>query len=116
MAASTSVMAEKFSSAMAANFDKAYTDAKKAYDDAKDEQTKKIYADMLAGYDKSKQELQQKQDEDPALTFNRQLLSKHEDALNAYANELAKYEDKDGDVKKGFEDLNKKLEEAGKHQ
>jgi hypothetical protein len=116
LAASTSVMAEKFSTAMAANFDQAYTAAKKAYDEAKDEQTKKIYADMLAGSDKSKQELQQKQDEDPALTFNRQLLAKHEDALNAYANELSKYEDKEGDVKKGFEEMNKKLEEAAKKQ
>jgi len=116
LAASTSAMAEKFTSAMSANFDKAYTDAKKAYDEAKDEQTKKLYADMLAGYDKSKQEMQQKQDEDPALTYNRQLLSKHEDALNAYANELSKYEDKEGDVKKSFEEMNKKLEEAGKKQ
>jgi hypothetical protein len=114
LAASTSVMAEKFNETISANFDKAYTEAKKAYDEAKDEQTKKLYADMLAGYDKSRQDMQQKQSEDPALTYNRQLLSKHEDALNAYAQELSKYEDKAGDVKQGFEEMQKKLEEAKK--
>jgi ribosomal protein S17E len=114
LAASTSVMAEKFNETISANFDKAYVEAKKAYDEAKDEQTKKIYADMLAGYDKSKQEMQQKESEDPALTWNRQLLSKHEDALNAYASELSKYEDKPGQVTQGIEEMQKKLEEAKK--
>jgi hypothetical protein len=114
LAASTSVMAEKFTETITANFDKAYTEAKKAYAEAKDEQTKKIYADMLAGYDKSKQEMQQTQTEDPALTYNRQLLSKHENVLNAYAAELSKYEDKPGEVQKGMEAMQKKLEEAKK--
>ncbi|MFP5247638.1 MAG: hypothetical protein ACLGH0_13180 [Thermoanaerobaculia bacterium] len=116
LAASTSVMAEKFSQAMTANFDKAYADVKKAYDEAKDEQTKKMYADMLAGYDKSKQEMQQTQDEDPALTYNRQLLAKHENALNAYAHELSKYEDKEGEVQKSFDEMEKKVDEAAKAQ
>jgi hypothetical protein len=114
LAASTSVMAEKFNETITANFDKAYAEAKKAYDEAKDEQTRKLYADMLAGYDKSKQDMQQKEAEDPALTWNRQLLSKHEDALNAYASELSKYEDKEGDVQKGMAEMQKKLEEAKK--
>ena len=114
LAASTSVMAEKFNATVSAQFDKAYVEAKKAYDEAKDEQTKKLYGDMLAGYDKSKQGMQQQQTEDPALTWNRQLLSKHEDALNAYAQELSKYEDKEGEVKKGFEEMQKKLDEAKK--
>ena len=56
LAASTAQMAEQFSNAMAANFDKAYADAKKAHDEAKDETTRKLYADVLAGYDKAKQE------------------------------------------------------------
>jgi ribosomal protein S17E len=114
MAVSTSAMAEKFTEAMTANFDKAYVDAKKAYDEAKDEQTKKLYADMIAGYDKSKQEMQQHQNEDPALTYNRQLLSKYESALNAYAQELAKYEDKEGQVKQSMAEMEKSLEEAKK--
>lgn len=114
LAASTSVMAEKFTETISANFDKAYAEAKKAYDEAKDESTKKVYADMLAGYDKSKQEMQQKETEDPALTYNRQLLSKHENALNAYAHELSKWEDKPGEVQKSMDEMQKKLEEAKK--
>lgn len=109
---STAAMAEKFSETMSANFDKAYADVKKAYDEAKDEQTRKIYADMLAGYDKSKQEMQAKQDENPALAYNKQLLTKYEGALNAYAHELSKYEDKPGEVQKAVDELNKKAEEA----
>lgn len=114
LAASTSVMAEKFTETINANFDKAYAEAKKAYDEAKDEQTKKIYADMLAGYDKSKQEMTQTQTEDPALTYNRQLLSKYENALNAYSQELQKWADKPEEVQKGIDEMQKKLEEAKK--
>ncbi|HEX2120009.1 MAG TPA: hypothetical protein VHL59_00045, partial [Thermoanaerobaculia bacterium] len=96
LAASTSAMAEKFSDAMTANMDKAYTDAKKAYDEATDETTKKLYADVLAGYEKSRQEMKQQTDQDPAVSYNRQLLSKYENALNAFATELSKFEDKPG--------------------
>jgi hypothetical protein len=108
LAASTSVMAEKFNETITANFDKAYEEAKKAYDEANDEQTRKIYADMLAGYDKSKQEMQQNQTEDPALTHNRQLLSKYENALNAYTQELSKWEDKPGEMKQAVDEMTKK--------
>lgn len=113
MAASTAAMAEKFNEAMTANFDKAYQDAKKAYDEATDEQTKKIYADMLAGYEKSKQEMQQTES-DPAASYNRKLLSKYESALNAFAHELSKYEDKPGEVKQSVTELEKKIDEAKK--
>jgi hypothetical protein len=113
---STAAMAEKFTETMSANFDKAYADVKKAYDEAKDEETKKVYADMLAGYDKSKQEMQTRQDENPALTFNKQLLTRYESALNAYAHELSKYEDKPGDVQKAVDELEKKTEEAKANQ
>lgn len=114
LAASTSVMAEKVSATVTANFDKAYQDAQKAYNEAKDEQTKKLYGDMLASYAKSRQEMETKTDEDPALTYNRQLLSRHENALNAYAHELSKFEEKEGEVQKGMDEMTKKLEEAKK--
>lgn len=111
MAASTAEMAEQFSKSMAANFDKAYAEAKKAHDEASDDQTKKLYADVLAGYDKSKQEMTTKQDEDPAVAFNKQLLSKYESALNAFATELSKYEDKPGDMRKAVEDMQKQAKQ-----
>jgi len=115
LAVSASAMTKKMSEAVSANFDQAYQQAKKAFDEAKDEQTRKLYADMLAGYEKSKQEMQQNAAEEPALAYNRQLLSKHENALNAYAHELSKYEEKDGDVQKAMDELQKKVEEAKNH-
>lgn len=113
LAASTSVMAARFNEVVTANVDKAYAEAKKAYDEAKDETTKKLYADVLAGYDKSRQEMQQTPtNEDPALTYNRQLLGKYENALNAYAHELSKYEDKPGEVEKSMKQLDGQVEKA----
>lgn len=114
LAASTAAMAEQFTQATTANFDKAYAEAKKAYDEAKDEQTKKFYAEMMAGYDKTKQEMaaQAEQNVDDAAAYNRKLLSKYENALQAYAHELSKYEDKEGDVQKSVDEMTKKVEEA----
>jgi hypothetical protein len=115
LAASTAAMAEGFNKAISQNFDSAYAQAKKAYDEAKDEQTKKMYAEMLAGYDKTKQEMQQQAAAiDPSIAYNRQLLSKHENVLKAYASELSKYEDKDGDVDKGVTQMQQELAKAGK--
>lgn len=114
MAASTVAMAEKFNEAMTANFDKAYQEAKTAYDSATDETTKKMYADVLAGYEKSKQEMKQTVDADPAASFNRQILSKYENALNAFAHEMSKYEDTPGDVQKSVKEFEQNLEEAKK--
>lgn len=114
LAASTADMASKFNATMSANMEKAYAEAKKAHDEATDEQTKKIYADMLAGYEKGKQEMQSAQSEDPATAYNRQLLAKYGDALNAYVHELSKYEDKPGEMQKAYDDFNKKAEAAAK--
>lgn len=114
LAASTAQMAQKFNTTMTANMDKAYADAKKAYDEAKDETTKKLYADVLAGYEKSRQEMQAAQREEPSTTYNRQLLSKYENALNAFAQELSKFEDKPGEVQKAMDDLDKKAKAAEK--
>src|SRR4028118_2111984 len=105
-------MAEQFSKAMNENFDKAYSEAKKAHDEAQDETTKKLYADMLAGYDKSRQEMATQQEVDPAVAHNKQLLAKYENALNAFAHELSKYEDKPGETQKAMEEMQQKLEQA----
>lgn len=114
LAVSTAAMAEQFNKTMVANFDKAYGEAKKAHDEATDETTKKFYADMLATYEQSKQEMQQQEEQDPALAYNRQLLSKHENALNAYAAELAKFSDKPDEVRKSVEELSGQAEATPK--
>jgi hypothetical protein len=110
---STAEMAAKFTESIDTGFQKAYDEAKKAHDEATDETTKKMYADMLAGYDKSRQEMQQqKTDEDPALAHNRQILAKYENALNAFAHELSKYEQNEGEAQKAMDDFQKQTDEA----
>lgn len=114
LAVSTAAMGEQFNKAMVANFDKAYVEAKKAHDEATDDSTKKFYADMLATYDTQKQELAQQEEQDPALAHNKQLLTKYESALNAYASELAKFSDKPEEVQKSLDELNQQVEAATK--
>jgi len=112
LAASSAAMTAKLGEAMNAQMDASYLQMKKAYDEAKDDQTKKAYADMLANMEKSKQESAQQQKVDPAVDYNKQLLSKYDNALNALANEAAKYEDKPGEAQKSLEDFNKSIEKA----
>ena len=121
LAASVSAMTEQTTKAMNASMDTSYQQIKKSYDEAKDEQTKKMYGDMLAGMEKSRQEQAAEQSKvDPALAYNRQLLSKYENALNALTNEMGKYEDKQGDAQKSMDqyqkDMNKAVEDAKKNQ
>jgi hypothetical protein len=113
LAASTTAMAEKMNEALAANFDKAYADAKTAYDAATDETTKKMYGEMLASYDKQREEMKQAQaEQDPAAAFNKKLLAKYESALNAWAQEMSKYEDNAGDAQKAVQQWEKDVEKA----
>ncbi|HEX7705063.1 MAG TPA: hypothetical protein VF701_01255 [Thermoanaerobaculia bacterium] len=114
LAASTAVMAEKFNESISANFDKAYLEVKKAYEGATDENMKKMYAEMMASYDKSRGEMAQQQEVEPATVYNRQLLSKYENALNAYAHELSKFETNEGDVQKSMQQLDAQFEAAEK--
>lgn len=113
LAASTSAITEKMTQVAAASMDSMYASMKKQYDEAKDETTKKALADSLAAYDKQKQEMAaNKQTEDPALAYNRQLLSKHEDALKAWTSEVSKWEDKPGEAQKSMDQWNKDMEKA----
>lgn len=111
LAASTAQLAEQFNSAMTQNFDKAFGEAKKAHDEAQDETTKKLYADVMAGYEKQKAEASSQQEGDPAAAYNKQLLAKHENVLNAFAHEIAKWEDKPGEGQKAVEAISKIGEE-----
>jgi hypothetical protein len=114
LAVSSSAIGRKLAGAMSASMDSAYAQMKKQYDEAKDEQTKAALKQTLDQYEQTRKEsasVQQTQD-DPALAYNRQLLSKYEDAINAYATELAKWEDKPGDAQKAMQDMNKNLDKA----
>jgi competence protein ComGC len=100
LAVSSAAMAEKMTEAGNAAFEQMVQQTKKSYDEATDEQTKKMYKETLDALDKQKQEMAaSKEKEDPALAYNKQLVSKYEDALNAFMQELAKYEEKKPETK-----------------
>ena len=113
LAVSTAAMAEKMGEAVNASFEAGYAQAKKAHDEATDEATKKVYAEMLAGYETSRKEMAQQQAEaDPAVAHNRQLLAKYESEMNAFAQELAKYSDQPVDTQKAVADWEKAIDKA----
>jgi hypothetical protein len=113
LAASTSAFAEKASQAFTASMESSYQQLKKQYDEAKDEQSKQMYKQMLDGMEQQRAEAaKQKEAVDPAVTYNRQLLSKYENALNAFAQEMSKYEDKAGDSKKAVDEFQKNVDKS----
>ena len=113
LAASTSAYAEKMGQAMNASLDSSYQQMKKQYDEAKDPQTKQVLKQTLDQMEQTRAEqAKQQQQVDPAIAYNRQLLSKYENALNAYAHELSKWEDKPGDAKKSVDEFQKNVDKA----
>ena len=113
LAASSAEFAEKTTQAFTAQMESSYQQVKKQYDEAKDQQTKAMYKQMLDGMEQSRAEAaKQKEAVDPAVTYNRQLLSKYESALNAFAHELSKWEGKPGDAKKSVDEFQKNVDKA----
>lgn len=113
LAASGAEMAAKMSQATTAMMDSGYQQMKKQYDEAKDEPTKKMLADALKNYEDQKKQLEaEKEPEDSTVAYNRQLLSKYENALNAIAQEWSKFEDKEGEAQQGIKDFEKNVDKA----
>ena len=113
MAVSTTAFAEQMSNAMSAQLEASRAQMQKAYDEAKDEQTKQMYKQMLDSYAQTAKEGKQATEgQDASLTYNRELLKKYDSELAAFTTEMSKYEAKDGDVKKSMDELQKKMNEA----
>ena len=113
LAASSSALTEKLANASNQMMESAHAQMQKAYDEAKDEQTKQIYKQQLDEYAKQQAQAAQSQSSvDPAVAYNKQLLSKYENALNAYTNELSKYDDKGGEAQKAMDDLQKNIDKS----
>ena len=114
MAASTATLTSRMAEATNASFDQAYAQMKKSYDEAKDDQSKKMYKEMLDNYDKQRAEMKQNAASNisPAIAYNQQLLAKYDGALNALTNEIAKYEDKPGDAQKSMDEMQKNMDKA----
>jgi hypothetical protein len=113
LAASTASLTSKLTEATNASFDTAYAQMKKSYDEAKDDQTKKMYKEMLDNYDKQRAEMKSNSAAlVPSVAYNQQLLSKYDGALNALANEAAKFEEKPGDAQKSMDEFQKGVDKA----
>src|SRR5438270_13622001 len=114
LAASSAAMMSKMAEATNASFDSAYEQMKKSYDEAKDDQTKKMYKDMLDNYDKQRAEMKKESASNisPAVAYNQQLIAKYDGALNAIATEMSKFEDKPGEAQKSMEDFQKGIDKA----
>ena len=113
LAASTAAYTEKMGQVLNASMDSSYQQMKKQYDEAKDAQTKQALKPMLDSLEQQRAETaKQQQQVDPALTYNRRLLSKYENTLNAFAQELSKYEDKPGEAKKSVDEFQKNVDKA----
>jgi len=112
MAVSTAAIGDKMAEAMNAGMEQTIAQTKKAYDEATDDATKKMYKDTLDAFEKQKQESAAQKQVDPALAYNKQLVSKYESALNAFTQEMAKYEDKPGDAEKWQKDMEKSTADA----
>ena len=115
MAASVTAFAEKMTNAMSAQQDAAMAQTKKAYEEAKDEQSKQMYKQMLDSYAQTVKEGKEVTSKvPPEVEYNRQLLKKYDTELAAFTNELGKFESKDGEAKASVDELQKKLDEAAK--
>jgi hypothetical protein len=117
IAASMTAFTEGLTNAMAATQEKAMAETKKAYEEAKDEQTKQMYKQMLDSYAqtvKDGKNITADANVDPALAYNRALLKKYDSELAAFTNELGKYENKDGEAKASVDEMQKKIDEATK--
>jgi len=114
LGASSAAMMSKLAEATNASFDGAYAQMKKSYDEAKDDQTKKMYKEMLDNYDKQRAEM--KKDSaatlSPAVAYNQQLIAKYDSALNALATEMSKWEENPGDAQKSMDEFQKGVDKA----
>src|SRR5947199_9908415 len=114
LAASSAVMMSKMAEATNASLDGAYTQMKKSYDEAKDDQTKKMYKEMLDNYDKQRADMKKESVANitPAVAYNQQLIAKYDGALNAVATEMSKFEEKPGDAQKSMDEFQKGVDKA----
>jgi hypothetical protein len=113
--ASGSAIGQQMADASTKMYDQSLEQMKKQQAEATDEASKKMIADMMASMEQTKKEMAASQQQvDPHVAYNRELLSKHEGALNAFAHELSKFEEKPGETQKAVQEFEKKLQEAGK--
>ena len=114
LAVSGAELTSKMGQAMNAQMEASYKQIKKSYDEAKDEQSKQTYKQILDGMEtqRSEAKAQTISPEMSALAYNRQLLSKYENVLNAATAEMSKFESKEGEAQNAMNEMQKNLDKA----
>jgi hypothetical protein len=113
LAASGLEIQEQSAKALENVMNESYAALQKQHAEATDETSKKMFAEMLAGYEKNKQEMAQQQpDVDPAAVYNRELLRKYENALNAFAHEMSKFEANPGETERRVEEIQSSAQQS----
>jgi hypothetical protein len=115
--ASGAAYGEKLSESFSTMMDTQVETLKKQLEEAKDDTTRQFLQDALKGAEDARAEMAKSaEQQDPAIAYNKQILSKHESALNALAHEFAKWEGKEGEtqaaVQKWEQELNKSTAQA----
>ena len=110
--ASGAAFQEQMQASMSTMLDESYAALKKQADEATDPEAKKMFTNLLADAEKNRAEMQAQNQIEPSVAYNRQLLSKYENTLNALTAELAKFEENPGDAQKALDEWQKKT--AGK--
>jgi hypothetical protein len=105
--ASGAAFAESLQQSSKAMMDQAYDELKKQHDSTTEPAAKQALAGMLAEYDKNRKEMAAQDEIEPSVKYNRELLAKYENALNALATEMSKFEEKPGDAQKALDEYSK---------
>jgi hypothetical protein len=109
MSVSMLAFAETAAKALSVQTDAAYAQAKKAYDEAKDDQTKQMYKQMLDSYEQTRKEAKEATEvKDPAVTYNRELLKKYDSELAYFSGAQKEMEQLKKNVDKAAQDAKAK--------
>lgn len=115
--ASGTELGQQMSQSFATMVDAQIQALEKQVAEASDDSTRKMMQEALDGAKQSRSEMAaQEQQVDPAVTYNRALLSKYEGALDVLAHELSKWEEKEGDAQRAVDEFKKGVAKAGSSQ
>lgn len=113
--ASGAAYGEKLSESFSTMMNTQVETLKKQLAEAKDDATRQFLQEALKGAEEARAEMAKSaEQQDPAVAYNKQLLSKHESALNALAHEFSKWEGKEGEAQAAVKKWDQELTESAK--
>lgn len=111
--ASGAAYGEKLSESFSTMMDTQVETLKKQLAEAKDDTTRQFLQEALKGAEEARAEMAKSAEpEDPAIAYNKQILSKYENALTALTHEFAKWEGKEGETQAAVEKWDAEMAQA----